>query len=217
MFGIFDSERGKINRNSLPKFLLRTCIYFIVQNPNGGDIHKIITSKFNKKPYKLEANYFENKFFMASQIQNNYSSSSNNNPLSLIDINKFISFRDNTYQKLDISIISQFIFVYRHTDNEKIQEIIKQLKFKAFNFIPKFVYSNENLIIEIEETEEKEEEKETNSQNLQLELNNQIIDKNEIQEKLNTLTEPQKHFLLFLCCSILSNFSIILQDNTKKS
>ena len=38
LFGIFDSENGKINRNSLPSFLLRSCIYFVVQNPNGEDI-----------------------------------------------------------------------------------------------------------------------------------------------------------------------------------
>ena len=136
LFGIFDSENGKINRNSLPKFLLRACIYFIVQNPNGRDIRKIIASKFNNKKYKLEANYFEDKFLMACQIQNNYTSSNNN-----------------------ISIIYQFIFVYRHTDNEKIKEIIKQLKLKAFNFVPKFVFSNDNLIIEIEDKDKEDENK----------------------------------------------------------
>ena len=61
---------------------------------------------------------------MATEIQNNYTSSSNN-PLSLNDINKYISFRDYTYSNLDILIIAQLIFVYRHTDNDKIQEIIK--------------------------------------------------------------------------------------------
>ena len=75
LFGIFDSEKGKINRNSLPNFLLRSCIYFIVQNPNGEDIHKIITTKFKNKKYNLESNYFEDKFLMATQIRiiiNNY-------------------------------------------------------------------------------------------------------------------------------------------------
>ena len=151
LFGIFDSENGKINRNSLPKFLIRTCIYFIVQNPNGGDTHKIIKSKFKNKKYKLESNYFEDKFLLASQIQNDYSSSDNTNPLSLNDINKFIAFRDITYQKLDISIICPFIFVYIHTENEKIQKIIQQLKFKAFNFVPRFSISKEILTIDIEE------------------------------------------------------------------
>lgn len=106
LFGIFDSENGKINRNSLPKFLFRACIYFIVQKPNGEDIHKIITTKFNKKKYRLESNYFEDKFLIATQIQNQYSSSSNNNPLTLNDIDKFISFRNNTFPRLNISIIS---------------------------------------------------------------------------------------------------------------
>ena len=212
LFGIFDSENGKINRNSLPKFILRTCIYFIVQNPNGGDIHKIITSKFREKKYKLESNYFEDKFLMASQIQNNYTSSDNTNPLSLNDINKFISFRDITYQKLDISIISQFIFVYRHTENEKIQEIIKELKFKAFNFIPKFSFSKEKLRIEIEENEDGNEQE--GIQAFDLKLKNEFIDKDETQRKLNTLTKPQKHCLLFLACSILTKCSIVLQGNT---
>ena len=209
LFGIFDNENGKINRNSLPKFLLRTCIYFIAQNPNGGDIHKIITSKFNNKPYKLEANYFEDKFLMASKIQNTYSSSNNDIPLSLNDINKFISFRDKTYHDLDISIISQFIFVYRHSENEKIQEIIKELKFKAFNFIPKFSLEKEKLIIEIEENEKDKE-----YQILELDIKNKFINREEIQKRLNTLTNPQKHCLLFLSCSIKSNCSIILQGNT---
>ena len=212
LFGIFDSECGKINRNSLPKFLLRTCIYFIVQNPNGGDTHKIITSKFRNKKYKLEANYFEDKFLLASQIQNNYTSSNNTNPLSLNDINKFISFRDITYQKLDISIISQFIFVYRHTENEKIQEIIKQLKFKAFNFIPRFSFSNELLTIDIEENDN--ENNQESFQSFELKLKNENIDREKIICKLNTLTKPQKHCLLFLSCSILTNCSIILQGNT---
>ena len=212
LFGIFDSENGKINRNSLPKFILRTCIYFIVQNPNGGDIHKIITSKFRQKKYKLESNYFEDKFLEASQIQNNYTLSDNMNPLSLNDINKFISFRDITYKKLDISIISQFIFVYRHTESEKIQEIIKQLKFKAFNFVPKFSFKNQSLLIEIEENEAENEQE--CFQRFSLNLRNEFIDKEEIQRKLNTLTKPQKHCLLFLSCSILTNCSIILQGNT---
>ena len=212
LFGIFDSENGKINRNSLPKFILRTCIYFIVQNPNGGDIHKIITSKFREKKYKLEANYFEDKFLMASQIQNNYTSSDNTNPLSLNDINKFISFRDITFPDLDISIISQFIFVYRHTDNDKIQEIIKQLKFKAFNFIPKFNILKDKISVEIDD---KDNDKEHNSfQAFELKLNNQFVDKEDIKRKLNTLTKPQKHCLLFLYCSISTKCSIILQGNT---
>ena len=75
LFGIFDSENGKINRNSLPKFLLRSCIYFIVQNPNGKDISKIISSKFRNKPYKIEANFFEDNFLLATEIQNNYTPS----------------------------------------------------------------------------------------------------------------------------------------------
>jgi len=206
LFGIFDSENGKINRNSLPNFLLRSCIYFIVQNPNGEDIHKIITTKFKNKKYYLESNYFEDKFLMATQIQNNYSSS-NNNPLSLNDINKFISFRDHTYSKLDISIISQFIFVYRHTDNEKIQEIINKLQFKAFNFIPKFSYiKNEKFRIEIEEKV---------SDPLDFDLKkNRPINKEEILKKYNTLTLPQKHCLLFLSCSVMTKCSIILQGNT---
>ena len=214
LFGIFDSENGKINRNSLPNFLLRACIYFIVQNPNGEDIHKIITSKFKNKEYNLESNYFEDKFLMATQIQNNYSSS-NNNSLSLNDINKFISFRENTYSKLDISIISQFIFVYRHTDNEKIQEIINKLQFKAFNFIPTFSYiGDETFRIEIEETEEKKNE-ENISKPLDFSLKkNRAINKEEIMKKFNTLTLPQKHCLLFLSCSILTKCSIILQGNT---
>ena len=216
LFGIFDSETGKINRNSLPKFFFRTCIYFIVQNPHGGDTHKIITSKFKSKEYKLEANYFEDKFLLASQIQNNYTSSDNTNPLSLNDINKFIALRDITYLKLDISIISQFIFVYRHTENEKIQEIIKQLKFKEFNFVPKFTFSKEKLIIEIEDTEENEDEniKKDIFQSFDLKLKNQLIDTENILKRFNTLTKPQKHCLLFLSCSILTNYSIILQGNT---
>ena len=214
LFGIFDSENGKINRNSLPNFLLRACIYFIVQNPNGEDINKIIRSKFKNKEYNLESNYFEDKFLMATQIQNNYSSS-NNNPLSLNDINKFISFRENTYSKLDISIISQFIFVYRHTDNEKIQEIINKLQFKAFNFIPKFSYiGEEKFRIEIEEKEEKKS-KENISKPLDFDLKkNRPINKEEIMKKFNTLTLPQKHCLLFLSCSFLTKCSIILQGNT---
>ena len=220
LFGIFDSENGKINRNSLPSFLLRSCIYFIVQNPIGEDIRKIITSKFNKKPYKLESNYFEDKFLMATLIQNNYTSS-NNNPLSLNDINKFISFRDNTYTKLDISIISQFIFVYRHSDNEKIQELTNKLQFNAFNFIPKFSYINKRKFrIDIEDHEE--ENKSGNHENeflsdnyIELTLNtDKKINENDIDKKINTLTKPQKHCLLFLSCSQLSNCSIILQGNT---
>ena len=154
----------------MPKFLIRTCIYFIVQNPHGGDTHKIITSKFKNKEYKLESNYFEDKFLLASQIQNNYSSSDNTNPLSLNDINKFIAFRDITYQKLDISIICPFIFVYRHTENEKIQKIIQQLKFKAFNFVPRFSFSKEILTIDIEENENNK--KNDAFQSFDLRLNN---------------------------------------------
>ena len=213
LFGIFDSENGKINRNSLPNFLLRSCIYFIVQNPNGEDIQKIITTKFKNKKYYLESNYFEDKFLMATQIQNNYSSS-NNNPLSLNDINKFISFRDHTYSILDISIISQFIFVYRHTDNEKIQEIINKLQFKAFNFIPKFSFiKDEKFRIEIEEKESNIKEKDPVKFDSDLK-NNIPINQEEIIKKFNTLTLPQKHCLLFLFCSIKTKCSIILQGNT---
>ena len=213
LFGIFDSENGKINRDSLPKFLLRSCIYFIVQNPNGEDIHKIITSKFKNKKYKLESNYFEDKFLTAVQIQNNYTSS-NNNPLSLNDINKFISFRDKTYSKLDISIISQFIFVYRHTDNEKIQEIIDKLQFNAFNFVPKFSYFNDDIFrIEIDEKEEENNKLSSDSLDLPIKKTKEI-NKNDILKRIETLTKPQKHCLLFLSCSILSNCSIILQGNT---
>ena len=146
---------------------------------------------------------------MASKIQNTYSSSNNDIPLSLNDINKFISFRDKTYHDLDISIISQFIFVYRHSENEKIQEIIKELKFKAFNFIPKFSLEKEKLIIEIEENEKDKE-----YQILELDIKNKFINREEIQKRLNTLTNPQKHCLLFLSCSIKSNCPIILQGNT---
>ena len=212
LFGIFDSENGKINRNSLPNFLLRSCIYFIVQNPNGEDIHKIITSNFKNKKYKLESNYFEDKFLTAVQIQNNYTSS-NDNPLSLNDINKFLSFRDKTYSKLDINIISQFIFVYRHTDNDKIQEIINKLQFKAFNFIPKFSYIKDEIFrIVIEENEINDKK---TSDFLELKIKKcKKIEVEDIYRRIETLTNPQKHCLLFLSCSILSNSSIILQGNT---
>ena len=160
--------------------------------------------------------FFEDKFLMATEIQNNYASFGNN-PLFLNDINKFISFRDYTYSKLDISIISQFIFVYRHTDNDKIQEIIKKLQFKAFNFVPKFSYIKEKdkiqkFRIEIGQSEEKEEIQSENY--IELNLANDKINEKKILRKLNTLTKPQKHCLLFLSCSQLSNCSIILQGNT---
>ena len=45
-------------------------------------------------------------------------------------------------------------------------------------------------------------------------LKNKFINREEIQKRLNTLTNPQKHCLLFLSCSIKSNCSIILQGNT---
>ena len=51
-------------------------------------------------------------------------------------------------------------------------------------------------------------------QSFDLKLNNEFIDKDDILEKLNTLTKPQKHCLLFLSCSYLTNYSIILQGNT---
>lgn len=151
---------------------------------------------------------------LASQIQNTYSSSDNSNPLSLNDINKFISFRDITFEKLDISIISQFIFVYRHIGNEKIQEIIKQLKFKAFNFVPKFALSKKKLIIEIEDNEidNNNDSKKSNIENYQtfeIKLKNVCSNQEEIMRKMNSLTKPQKHCLLFLACSFLTRNSII--------
>ena len=210
LFGIYDTENGLINRNSLPRFLIRSCIYFIVQNPDGNDIRKIITSKFKNKGYELESNYFGDKFLLATEIQNKYSSSDNINPLSLNDINKFIALRDITYKELDISIISQFILVYRHSDNEKIQEIIQKLKFKAFNFIPKFNLSNKELTIDIEENEDNNKNDSFQSFKPPLNYNNKFLD----EDKLNTLTKPQKHCLLFLFCSYKTNRSIILQGNT---
>ena len=38
-----------------------------------------------------------------------------------------------------------------------MKEIIKELKFKAFNFIPKFIIERDKLIIEIEENENDKE------------------------------------------------------------
>ena len=87
-----------------------------------NEISNIIEKKFKKTHFSQDSNLLYKKYIITKKISKEFS---NENPLTLNDISKYIKFREITDGKVDESIICQMIFAYRFIQKEDIDTIIK--------------------------------------------------------------------------------------------
>lgn len=101
------------------------------------------------------------------------------------------------------------IFAYRFSTNEMIQKILDLLNLEIMKFNPIFSYNTSPVELNIRINNIQDD----NDYNKTLSLKSKIKDVS-ILDRIDTLTLPQKHCLIFLACSLLSKRTCVIQGDT---
>ena len=206
IFLIFNKQNGE-TREKLPSTLIHNSLYYKVENPDDNDINGIIQRLFSHNKIKdseiqnFQRIYFESKKFISQQT--------NENPLTISDIKKYMLFRINC-PSVESFIITQFIFNYRFSNLKLVEESQKNLGLINLLFDPSLNYLNDsnNLVIKLIQGKK---DSEINVKT----YNNEAI-KNEVDKiinEFNNITINGKYSLIFLICSILSKRACIIQGD----
>ena len=205
IIGIFNTQQMLSSKDELPSSLINSSIYHVVQGAKKPEILQIILTKFKYSAFTdEEANRFYEHFNQARSISSKESTSME--VFTLNDIDKYLLFRKLTKKFFDETTISQMVFAYKFSSDEMIQMILKELKLENMKFNPIFSYGipPKYLNIRISDNE---------SNILRLPLITSPKSASELY-KINSLTLPQKHCLVFLACSLLSKRSCVIQGDT---
>ena len=203
IFSIFNKQSG-VTREKLPSSLIHNSLYYIVENPDDNDIRDITTTLFQYHHLEKEINKFQNYYFDSKEF---ISEKNNEISLSLSDIRKYILFRKKC-PTVDDFIIIQFIFIYRFSKLNLIEECQKKLGLINLLFDPDLEYQNDakNLVIKLIQG------KKGSEINFPT-FDNQLIkpDLEKIINTFNNITINGKYSLIFLICSVLTKRACILQ------
>ena len=217
--GLFDPQNGMNNRDKLPTNLRQSSIYHILKYTNEKDRIKdlcsVIEVKFEETTYEDDDGKIQNfNSDIATFIQRfnetyNYLVEQNEKVLTYNDISKYILLRKATKNKLDEKVISQFIFAYCLSEQDKIEKILKRLNLDQAKFNPTFTYNNtkQELYIKLAR-----EAKEYLTLPLYKKFSQDEI--NNINSKLESLTKPQKQCILNLSSALLAKRTCIVQGGT---
>ena len=205
IIGIFNTQQISSSKDKLPSSLINSSIYHIVPKPKESEILNIILVKFCYAGLTNdEANRFNKYYNQARDVLSKEASSSE--VFTMNDIEKYILFRTLTKEFFDETTISQMIFAYKFSSDVMIQKMLKELKLENMKFSPLFNYNvpPKDLFIRISNDV---------SNGLLLPLISKPKDISLIG-KIDSLTLPQKHCLIFLACSILAKRSCVIQGDT---
>ena len=217
--GLFDPQNGMNNRDKLPLNLRQSSIYHILKYTNEKDrvrdLYSVIRVKFEDSSYEDDNGNIQNfssdiEIFAKRFIDTyNFLVEQNEKVLTYNDVSKYIILRKATKNKLDEKIISQFIFAYCLSEQEKIEKILKILNLDQAKFNPTFTYNNIKQEIYIRLAREGKEflTLPIYKKFSQDEIN--IINKN-----LDSLTKPQKQCILNLSSALLAKRTCIVQGGT---
>ena len=206
IFLIFNKQNGE-TREKLPSTLIHNSLYYKVENPDDNDINGIIQRLFSHNKIKdseiknFQRIYFESKKFISQQT--------NENPLTISDIKKYMLFRINC-PSVESFIITQFIFNYRFSNLKLIEESQKNLGLINLLFDPSLNYLNDsnNLVIKLIQGKK---DSEINVKTYNNETIKKEVDK--IINEFNNITINGKYSLIFLICSIMSKRACIIQGD----
>ena len=204
LIGIINSQSNIAIKDKLPISLLNCVFYYILPKLNPREIKEIIIKKFTAFKLEDEANDFAESFNKSrefSYIKGNISY------FSLNDITKYILFRKNTKNSLEKYIILQILFIYRFIQNDFIKDIMKELGFLSMKVNPIIKNKEDCLSISFSNKDIKNELKISYYGDF-------VIQKAELESKVNTLNIKQKQCLLFLALSILCKRACIIQGDT---
>ena len=205
---VINTESNSDIRNKLPSPLLYSTIYHKIGEFSENDIDNTTNEIFRKYfdgDYINEAHDFLEKYRKVNKILND---SKSRQLLTFNDINNYAKLRSKTKDSLDVQIIDNMIFYYRTQEEDIMSKIQNELSLKGFDFIPIFEYNpcHTELSMKINKNQ---------SHPLILKvINKDKININEIQSKLNSLTNHQKQCILFLACAWLTKSKIIIKGDT---
>ena len=219
LVGLFDPQNGMNNRDKLPTNLRQSSIYHILKYTNEKerikDLCSVIEVKFEDSSYEDDNGKIQNFtsdieiFIKRFNETYNFLVEQNEKVLTYNDISKYIVLRKATKNKLDEKIISQFIFAYCLSDQEKIEKILNRLNLDQAKFNPSFTYNNTKQEIYIKLAREGKEY-------LTLPIYKKFTQDeiNIINNKLDSLTKPQKQCILNLSSALLAKRTCIVQGGT---
>ena len=195
-------------RERLPGNLINNSLYLIVNDPSEDDIKDIIYELFKEAGFDTkESQDFFDKFKETRNIALN---AEGEFPLTLHEVRKYISFR-KSIPDLDSIMIIYFIFRNHFTKNENIYRVEQALKLNKLHFNPIIEYSEiDNKTFLIIKTSKK---RERNSLLIEIKHPDRI-NRNELKQKINSLTSHEKISFLFLLCCVKANKTPIIQGAT---